>query len=568
MQQVLQQQAPYPAAASRQVASNSRALVIPVTAEGETALQRNSAEERTLLAISHRLAQINEQSWLSIGRLALAMQDFEKAKLAFDQALRHNPVSLAAIQAAANLHKQRENYPVALELYNKLTQLDPQNSDAWSSVAFCFQMQDDFQKAFFAYQKALYYAPSSKDPNLWYGLGLLYERHGSDEQAEEFFINAVRCDAHYERVGEIFFRLGLLLRAKGKYDKSAECFVYLQGRPPKPLSEADVQFQLGVLAELSGDQARSGDIFTKILTIYAPRHARTLQFYAWSLFQAGNLESAIGRVAFALEVDPADPISWYIFGRCHVAQRNTNRAYEAYQQAVLRNGKNPTFWCSIGLLYFQIQQYRDALDAFSKAIHMNPSLWEIWWNLGILYETCNNQVADAVDSYRRALEVSPANVMVAQRLHLLQQRQSTGSTGSGSIPSPLDLQFSVPLQNAWQIFGSGSAAGAKRPPLPQQQPRPLPPNVAVGKPQPISRRSLDLGVSNGRPGYIQQRPHPQQQRPGMPPAAFHAPIVGDAMQRRGIPGQPLAQSYQMVGNRNYAPSMQHQQPTHETLHRS
>jgi len=36
--------------------------------------------------------------------------------------------------------------------------------------------------------------------------------------------------------------------------------------------------------------------------------------------------------------------------------------YEAYQQAVYRDGRNLTFWCSIGVLYFQINQYHDALD--------------------------------------------------------------------------------------------------------------------------------------------------------------------------------------------------------------
>jgi hypothetical protein len=45
------------------------------------------------------------------------------------------------------------------------------------------------------------------------------------------------------------------------------------------------------------------------------------------------------------------------------------------QQAVYRDGRNPTFWCSIGVLYFQINQFRDALDAYSCAIRINH-----WWS--------------------------------------------------------------------------------------------------------------------------------------------------------------------------------------------
>ena len=69
-------------------------------------------------------------------------------------------------------------------------------------------MQDDLQKAYAAYQQALYFLPSPKvrsspsrgplrvtlltaplshdqeDPKLWYGIGILYDRYGSLDHAE------------------------------------------------------------------------------------------------------------------------------------------------------------------------------------------------------------------------------------------------------------------------------------------------------------------------------------------------------------------------------------------------
>src|ERR1700748_3623398 len=67
-----------------------------------------------------------------------------------------------------------------------------------------------------------------------------------------------------------------------------------------------------------------------------------------------------------------------------MAQQKFPKAYEAYQQAVYRDGRNPTFWCSIGVLYYQINQYRDALDAYSRAIRLNPNISEVWYDLGTL----------------------------------------------------------------------------------------------------------------------------------------------------------------------------------------
>lgn len=83
-------------------------------------------------------------------------------------------------------------------------------------------------------------------------------------------------------------------------------------------------------------------------------------------------------------IDNADAQSWYLLGRCYMQQQKYPKAYEAYQQAVYRDGRNPTFWCSIGVLYYQINQYRDALDAYSRAIRLNPFISEVWYDLGTL----------------------------------------------------------------------------------------------------------------------------------------------------------------------------------------
>lgn len=83
-------------------------------------------------------------------------------------------------------------------------------------------------------------------------------------------------------------------------------------------------------------------------------------------------------------IDNTDAQSWYLLGRCYMSQAKYPKAYEAYQQAVYRDGRNPTFWCSIGVLYYQINQYRDALDAYSRAIRLNPYISEVWYDLGTL----------------------------------------------------------------------------------------------------------------------------------------------------------------------------------------
>jgi glucose repression mediator protein len=85
-----------------------------------------------------------------------------------------------------------------------------------------------------------------------------------------------------------------------------------------------------------------------------------------------RLQSCSNRVAFKVVTDANDPFSWYLLGRAYMAGGNYGKAYEAYQQAVYRDGKNPAFWCSIGVLYYQINQFHDALDAVRVRAHSSP----------------------------------------------------------------------------------------------------------------------------------------------------------------------------------------------------
>lgn len=56
-------------------------------------------------------------------------------------------------------------------------------------------MQDELQSAYNAYQNALFHLHSPKeDAKLWYGIGILYDRYGSLQHAEEAFSSVLRMD--------------------------------------------------------------------------------------------------------------------------------------------------------------------------------------------------------------------------------------------------------------------------------------------------------------------------------------------------------------------------------------
>ena len=212
-----------------------------------------------------------------------------------------------------------------------------------------------------------------------------------------------------------------------------------------------------------------------------------------------------------------------------MSQQKYSKAYEAYQQAVYRDGRNPTFWCSIGVLYYQINQYRDALDAYSRAIRLNPYISEVWYDLGTLvsfdqvyqypyhetnfnvqYESCNNQTADALDAYQRAAELDPNNVHIKARLQLLRNGGQNGIPSQHSAPVPQDVH---PQQ--YQAAGVGGPPGPQWG-VPGPTPMPQGPGPAPAAPPHDWNRRL-AEIQHPQPQPQPSNPYDQRDRGPPPP---------------------------------------------------
>ncbi|KAJ9366160.1 hypothetical protein DTO282E5_9153 [Paecilomyces variotii] len=509
---------------------------LPLQSQGQKAPQ---------LTVAQRIAQLNEQVWIGIGSVTEAMGDLDGAMSAYEQALRHNQWSIPAMQAISSILRTKEQFPKAIEYLQNILKLDPQSGETWGSLGHCHLMMDNLQEAYTSYQQALYHLRDPKEPKLWYGIGILYDRYGSLEHAEEAFSQVMRMQPDFEKANEIYFRLGIIYKQQQKFSQSLECFKYIVNDPPRPLTEEDIWFQIGHVHEQQKDFDAAQAAYRRVLD-RDPNHAKVLQQLGWLYHQQSNSyssqEKAIEYLEKSVSADNSDAQSWYLLGRCYMSQAKYPKAYEAYQQAVYRDGRNPTFWCSIGVLYYQINQYRDALDAYSRAIRLNPYISEVWYDLGTLYESCNNQTADALDAYGRAADLDPNNVHIKARLQLLQSGQTSGANQT-SAPVPQDVH-----PQAYQAPGVGAPPGPQwGAPAPTGGPPPQPPapprqiadwnrginDIQSQAPQPANPFDHRDGV-RAPPSLPQQSPRQEPARAYPDPA--RGPPIGRSPKLNNVSG--------------------------------
>ncbi|CAK7272033.1 glucose repression mediator protein [Sporothrix epigloea] len=511
-------------------------------------------------APSRQISAINESVWMQIGSFAEVLGNVEEAIYAYEHALHANSQSIPAMNAISLILRSRDDFPKAIEYLQAILKLDQNNGEVWGSLGHCYLMMDDLQQAYAAYQSALVNLRNPKEPKLWYGIGILYDRYGSLDHAEEAFSQVMSMQPDFDKANEIYFRLGIIYKQQQKYNQSLDCFKYIVNSPPPPLTEEDIWFQVGHVYEQQKDFDNAKGAYLRVLE-RDPNHAKVLQQLGWLYHNQSSSFASQDRAIEYLEksvaADNNDAQSWYLLGRCYMSQQKYPKAYEAYQQAVYREGRNPTFWCSIGVLYYQINQYRDALDAYSRAIKLNPFISEVWYDLGTLYESCNNQISDALDAYQRAAELDPTNPHIKARLQLL---RSGSTNGVGSAPMPTDVHPHA-YQNtpvgppAPQWTGASSQQSA---PMSNGPPPPPGPGSAnwgrlteMKHPSqssiPFDQREAYRGPppppSSVRPASPRQeqalRPYPEPGRPGPGGLSVPSPISGP---NPLTPGGPLRRS--------------------------
>lgn len=129
-----------------------------------------------------------------IGAVAEQMHDTEKALAAFENALRHNPNSLIALNGAAQIARGKDDFDKAIDYFQRVLNIKQDNGEVWGSMGkfklsyaqiqlsnmymmliylgHCLLMKDDLPKAYTAYQQALYHLQNPKVSPSFLPLGM------------------------------------------------------------------------------------------------------------------------------------------------------------------------------------------------------------------------------------------------------------------------------------------------------------------------------------------------------------------------------------------------------------
>lgn len=144
---------------------------------------------------------------------------FQQAYIEFQKALEINPKDKEALNAIGVVQLlQFEDFPKAIEYFQRALKVDNNFSEARNNLAFAYERTGKTEEAIASYEKALT-NPMWRNPEKAYNsLGRIYYRAGQYDKAIDSLTSALRRVNDYFPA---FYRLALCYNAKGHYGDAA-----------------------------------------------------------------------------------------------------------------------------------------------------------------------------------------------------------------------------------------------------------------------------------------------------------------------------------------------------------
>jgi cytochrome c-type biogenesis protein CcmH/NrfG len=76
------------------------------------------------------------------------------------------------------------------------------------------------------------------------------------------------------------------------------------------------------------------------------------------------------------------------------------------KQEVTAHPQNAEAWALLGHAYFDMNRYGEAIDAYKKFLELKPDNADVWTDLGVMYRRSGNPT-EAVRAFNKAMEINP-----------------------------------------------------------------------------------------------------------------------------------------------------------------
>ena len=339
--------------------------------------------------------------------------ELSKAESAYRQAAEQDPSELSHQRGLGQTLLSEEKYKEALEVYQKLTDLIPDDSDVYLRLAQIYRELHQLDKAEENLLKARQYAPGSLE--VMYNEAMLYEAQGRYDDAIRVLSDAVTgMKGQSQNLASRRRSLAILYQQLGQLYRDTQNFqaaVYTYEELGHLGEEEDRRARMMIM-----DTYRAAKDLPKALqagkdaVVKYPSDAGIRASDALLLGENGQTDEAVKMLRSQLTKTPGDRDTYLNIAQVYERGRRYKEAEEAAQTAEALPGEpkdNEMVWFLLGAIYERQKLFDRAEVEFKKALDVDPRNGPVLNYYGYMLGDLGIRLDEAESLVQRALKEEP-----------------------------------------------------------------------------------------------------------------------------------------------------------------
>ncbi|CAG9328265.1 unnamed protein product [Blepharisma stoltei] len=154
----------------------------------------------------------------------------------------------------------------ALAFFERKTQLENSEGKHWVYLGHCYFISQDLERCYAIYQKCLYSLKEDTNPQLWYGIGLLYSKYNNWKYAEVAFLAALKISPDFEEKGIIYSNLAKIYKNQGHYENAEHYYKKAYELSASDLKlKAELLCNIGYCLELQNKNQEAVKVYKEVI---------------------------------------------------------------------------------------------------------------------------------------------------------------------------------------------------------------------------------------------------------------------------------------------------------------
>ncbi len=341
--------------------------------------------------------------------------DLAKAEVAYRKAVELDPSELSHQRGLGQTLLAEEKYSEALKVYEKLSDVMPDDSDVYLRIAQIYRELHQLDKAEQNLVKARQYAPGSLE--VMYNEAMLYQAQGRYEDAIRVLSDAVTGikgqpatqPSRRRSLAILYQQLGQLYRDTQNYQAAIYTFEELGHLG----EEEDRRARMMIMDtyRAAKDLPKALQAGKEALAKY-PADPAIRTSHALLLGENGQTEDAVKILRAQLHSDAGDRETYLNIAQVYERGRRYKEAEEAARAAEVLPGQareNEMVWFLLGAIYERQKFFDKAEEQFKKVLAVNPKNAPVLNYYGYMLGDLGIRLDEAEALVQQALKEDPFN---------------------------------------------------------------------------------------------------------------------------------------------------------------